>query len=339
MTDVEMSEKLKLALGDLPSSENKVYYSKIKGFKQLRFRFKVFRGYCKATFKLWLTLRLKKCYYGPFKGEFGHFLGHNLPFLSYLYSKGVKIYYCGMELHIPFLVDETGKSIIYKFYPLRDFFAEVPPSSNITIPPPDIQKEIGAFARLAKKDMFTPFWNLSDNFYYWYIHRNWIANNSYIMIFNLEKVYGQGKKKTVVIFPRKKGNNYSANNGFNWDYMEIAKAISPYFEKVFITGHPSLSSDFKPEGNIEVCLSQDNRVILEKCAMSQLIISQHSGVNYITEYINSRFLLIFKGTLPILGMKDTVRFRKSLGDKYPLDFAFSPDEIVDYVKNFNFTPN
>src|SRR4051812_6344307 len=56
------------------------------------------------------ALREKECYYGPFKGEFGHFLLHNLPFLSHLYNQGVKIHYCGMDLHRPFLVDDKGNS-------------------------------------------------------------------------------------------------------------------------------------------------------------------------------------------------------------------------------------
>lgn len=333
-----MHERELKALGDLKTTDNTTYYARYKGIRRLRFRFKIFSGYCKANLKLYITLLRKKCYYGPFKGEFGHFLGHNLPFLYFLYSKGVKIYYCGMELHTPFLVDEQGKSIIYKFYPLRDFFSEVSPVSNSTVPPGDVQQKINEFMRLAKKNLFMPFWNINDAYYYWFIHRNWIIKGNYIKVCRLDKVYGSGKKKTAMIFPRKKGNSYSANNGYSWDYMEIARAVSPYFEKVFITGHPSLSSGLSPEGNIEVHLSKDNRVLLEKCAMSQLIISQHSGVNYLTEYMDSKFLLIFKGDLPIWSFPDTIRFRKALGDKCGLDYAFSLKEIVDYVKNFNFTP-
>jgi hypothetical protein len=93
--------------------------------------------------------------------------------------------------------------------------------------------------------------------------------------YNLEKVYSQGKERAVVIFPRKKGSGFSENHGGPWDYIEIAKAISPYFDKVYITGHPSLSEDLKSEGNIEVCLSKDNRVILEICERRQLLITQH----------------------------------------------------------------
>ncbi len=336
MNEAAQSGKLQLALGNLTDTANKTYYTDYKGIHFLRFRFKIFRGYCRANLQLAMALLTKKCYYGPFKGEFGHFLGHNLPFLSYLYSRGVKIYYCGMDLHAPFLVNNEGKSIIYKYYPLRDFFAEVSPISNSTIPPIDVQKTISEFHEIAEKSFLIPYWNLDDDFYYWYIHRNWIMKKPYFKVYTLANVYGKGKQKTAVIFPRKKGNNYSANNGYAWDYMEIAKAISPYFEKIYITGHPSLSNELISEGNIEVCLSKDNRVILEKCAISELIISQHSGVNYLSEYMDCKILLIFKGELPIKGMPDTVRFRKALGKKHELDFAFSMEEIVDYAKNFNF---
>jgi hypothetical protein len=329
-------DKLKLALGNLTDTDNTKYYAQYGGINLLRFRFKIFRGYFKAYFKLFITLLTKKCYYGPFKGEFGHFLGHNLPFLYYLYSKGVKIQYCGMELHAPFLVDENGQSIIAKYYPLRDFFAEVSPISNTTIPPKDVQKEIDAFINIAKRDSFVPFWNINDDFYYWYIHRNWMIQGGFIKVCNLQKVYSNEKKRTAVIFPRRKGSEFNPNNGLSWDYMAIARAISPYFEKIFMTGHPSLSNELQPEGNIEICLSKDNKVLLEKCAMSQLIISQHSGVNYLTEYINSSFLLIYKGDLPIGNFPNTIRIRNSLGCKHPLDFAFSMEEITDYIKSFNF---
>lgn len=81
------------------------------------------------------ALKTKECYYGPFKGEFGHFLLHNLPYLTYLHKHGVKINYCGMTLHEAFLHDETGASIINKWYPLRDFFAEVKPRANQVVAP------------------------------------------------------------------------------------------------------------------------------------------------------------------------------------------------------------
>jgi len=305
----------------------------------LRFWIKIARGYTITYIKLYWTLLIKKCYYGPFKGEFGHFLAHTLPFLMYLHSKGVKIYYCGMELHKPFLVNENGEIITAKYFPLRDFFGEVIAKSNETIPPLDVQKEIDAFIKVAKQDRLIPFWNIGDNFYYWFIQRNWLLKGPFMKTYNLEKAYSKKKERSAVIFPRKKGASFSENNGGPWDYIEVAKTVSPYFDKVYITGHPSLSTELKSEGNIEVCLSKDNTVILEICAKSQLIITQHSGVNNIGEYTNNQVLIIYNGKPPIGSLQNTLRFRPYIGTKFDLAYAFNLDEIVEYAKNFTFKQN
>jgi hypothetical protein len=318
-------------------SDNKHFAKQYKGLQRIKFWAKIYKGYAEADKKLKQTLALKKCYYGPFKGEFGHFLAHNLPFISYLHSKGVKIYYCGMELHKPFLVDESGNTIVEQYFPLRDFFAEVAPNSNSTVPPADVQQEIDKFNTLANKSGL-PFWNIDDDFYYWFIHRNWMLKGPYMKTYDLEKTYGKGKQKSAVIFPRKKGAANSPNNGGPWDYMEVARKISPYFQKVYITGHPALSADLSSEGNIEVCLSKDNKVILEKCANSQLIITQHSGVNNIGEFTNNKVLIIYNGKPPIGSLQNTLRFRPYIGTKFDLDYAFTMEEIVEYAKNFTFKP-
>ena len=238
------------------------------------------------------AVRLKECYYGPFKGEFGHFLLHNLPFLTNLHKRGVKIHYCGMELHRPFLIDDKGNSIIYKFYPLRDFFAEVPSRANETIPPPDVQIEIDKFQKSARACNL-PYLNIGDKDMYWFVFRNWQLKKGRQSVYNLEKVYQTQIENSCVIFPRKKGNAVTANNGGPWDYLEVARLISPFFEKVYLTGHPSMSAEMQSEGNIEVCLSTDNKVILEKCCNANLIITPHSGAVHLGLYTNSSVLLIF----------------------------------------------
>jgi hypothetical protein len=320
-------------------SDNVHFARQYSGLALVRFWLKICRGYFIAYLKLWWTLLIKKCYYGPFKGEFGHFLAHNLPFLMYLQSKGVKIYYCGMDLHRPFLVNENKESIITTFFPLRDFFGEVRILNNETIPPADVQKEIDSFMEIAKKDTFVPFWNIGDTFYYWFIHRNWLLKGPFMKTYNLEKAYSTGKEKSATIFPRKKGNDYTDTNGGPWDYMEIARLISPCFDHVYVTGHPSLSTELQSEGNIEVCLSKDNTVILEKCTKSQLIITQHSGVNNIGEYTNNQVLIIYNGEPPIGSLQNTLRFRPYIGTKHDLNYAFSIQEIAEYVKNFTFKQN
>jgi hypothetical protein len=321
------------ATGDY--SDNRHFAKQYKGLLRLLFWLRIGIGYFKAYIKLRYTLASKECWYGPFKGEFGHFLAHNLPFLMYLHSKGVKIHYCGMELHKPLLVDESGKSILAEYFPLRDFFPEVPPHGNSTEPPADVKQEIDRFENKAGY----PFWNIGDDFYYWFIHRNLLLKGPYMKTCRLEKVYGTKKEKNAVIFPRKKGATSSDNNGGPWDYMDIARAVSPYFQKVYITGHPSMSLDYKPEGNIEICVSADNKVILEKCSNSQLIITQHSGVNNLGEYTNTKVLIIYNGKPPIGSLQNTLRFRPYIGTRHELDYAFSLPEIIAYAKNFTFKPN
>lgn len=244
-----------------------------------------------------------------------------------------------MDLHRPFLVNENKESIIEAYFPLRDFFGEVHIMNNETIPPADVQRDIDSFIEKAKKDTFVPFWNIGDTFYYWFIHRNWLLKGPFMRTYNLEKAYGKGKEKSVTIFPRKKDGENTKNNGGPWNYMEIARLISPYFDHIYITGHPSLSTELQSEGNIEVCLSKDNTVILEKCAKSQLIITQHSGVNNIGEYTNNQVLIIYNGEPPIGSLQNTLRFRPYIGTKHDINYAFSIQEIAEYVKNFTFKQN
>ncbi|MBI4930129.1 MAG: hypothetical protein HY841_05155 [Bacteroidetes bacterium] len=324
----------KLVCGDLVFSDNRKYADACgyKGFERWKYFLKIRRGYFHASWKLFLAIFFKRCYYGPFKGEFGNFLGHNLPFLAYLHSKGVKIYYCGMLLHKSFLVDENGKSIIYKWYGLRDFFKEVSPQQNITIPPADVQIEIDKFEKEAKSSIF-PFFNIGDPYYYWFIHRTWMLKG-FMKTIDFGKIYKSKKKNSVVIFPRSKGSKSTSNNGYPWDWEEVVQTVKPYFEKVYVLGHPAFSSAIQSHENVEVIITDDNSKIIEKCCNSNLIITQHSGTCYLGEYTNTQVLIIFKGKFPIVGINDSIVFKEFIGKKYPFEFAFSLQEIEEYVKNF-----
>lgn len=318
-----------------PFMDNKTFAieSGYKGIKLIKFWLRIKLDFLIATKKLKETIKKKECFYGPFKGEFGHFTAHNLPFLVYLHKKGVKIHYCGMELHKPFLVDESGQSIIHSFYPLRDFFAEVTPNTNVTIPPKDVQVEINKFYDIVNTSNL-PFWNIGNDFYYWFIHRHWILNG-YTDIYDLSKVYKTQHENSCVIFPRSKGPKVSHNNGGEWDYDKIIDTIKPYFEKIYICGHPSQVLEIKPQDKVELRITADNRQILEACSNAKLIITQHSGVNNLGEYANCQVLIIYNGgnkVEDIGSMNNTLKFRKGLKQKYPLKFAFSYEEIEQKVK-------
>lgn len=306
-----------------------------KGFRGLNFKgkihflFIVIRSYLKLNSFYRKAIREKECYYGPFKGEFGHFLLHNLPFLLHLHKQKVRIHYCGMTLHAAFLKDESGQEVVSEWFPLRDFFAEKKPLANSVIPPADVIAEIEKFRNLAKKSG-KAFLDLTDDNMYWYVFRNWQLNGKQDVI-DYSKTYGTQKKKAVTIFPRKKGGETSPNNGGRWDYMEIARRVSPYVETVFFTGHPSMSAEVSEEGNIRLRLSEKNEDIIRTCLESELIITQHSGAVHMSSYTGADVLIIFNGKPPIKGLADTLRFRKNLGGK-ELFFAFAMEEIELFVK-------
>lgn len=324
---------------EISYSDNDHYSKRYNTFQRWKFLLKVRLNFGKANRRLRETLKRKECYYGPFKGEFGHFLAHTLPFLAWLHRQGVKIHYCGMGLHRPFLVDENGNSIIYEFHELRDFFAEVSPACNKTVAPADVEAEIQQWKAKARASGL-PLYEIDDEYYYWFIHRMWLMQGPYTQGYRLDKVYwNKPKENSVCVFPRTKGARVSKNNGGPWDYPDLVQKLSPYFDKVYVCGHPSQVLAMEPHGNIELCVTADNAVILEKCSRSRLIITQHSGVNNIGEYTDTQVLIIYNGEGPIGSMQNTQRFRPFLtgmGKKelHPLAFAYSEAEVLAYVKSF-----
>lgn len=312
-------------------SDNKSYARSagLSGVSLVKFWIKIYIEYWRADRKLAQTLKDKKCYYGPFKGEFGHFAAHTLPFLVYLHKQGVKIIYCGMDLHKPFMVDENGESIVSEFRVLRDFFKEVAPNGNSTVPPEDVRKEITKFETEASKSGIS-FWNIGDDYYYWFIHRNWLLKG-HTSVYDLKKVYKTADENSCVIFPRSKGSKVSHNNGEQWDYPALIELISPFFDKVYICGHPSQVHNLSVNNQkVVLAVSTDNSVMLNKIANSRLIISQHSGIVYVGEYVGVDIMLIYKGgkqVQDIGSFNNTLRFKKQFPGRSKIYFAFSEEEV------------
>jgi hypothetical protein len=300
-----------------------------------RFRKRVYnnaRWTLRANITLYKTLLKKECYYGPFTGEFGHLLGHNLPFIAWLYSKGIKVHFCGMEMHQPFFVNENGEEIVASYLPIRDFFHQSLPNCHSAVAPGDVSSVTSRFIAAAKQSGL-PYWDNSEFNYYFDFFRWWILKKGYMKAFDLSKVYKTGKTDSVVIFPRKLNVNSNPevqliNNGEQWDYSRVARIASKYFNKVFVIGHPAFSNvDFDSFDNIEVHITNDNSRILEMCANSRLIISQHSGTVYLGEYTNTPVLIIYKGGRSIGDIGITRKFKAGLGTKHSFRFAYSYDEI------------
>lgn len=318
-------------------SDNRHFAKQFKGLARWKFWIKIYLNYWKTNRKLKKAIRDGECYYGPFKGEFGHFTAHTLPFVSYLHSKGVKVNYCGMALHRPIMVDEMGSEIVHSFHTLRDFFEEVTPSSNNTKPPTDVQQEIEQFQRKAVSSG-KAFFDIGDDFYYWYIHRNWLLRGPYTHAYKLEKVYGsEPRENAIAIFPRSKGGKSSRNNGEPWDYPSLIEQLASFVDKVYVCGHPSQVLAIEPKGNIKLCITADNAEILRRCARSKLIITQHSGVNNLGEYTGTQVLIIYKGELPIGSMRNTQRFRPYIAgggksQRFTLNFAYNEQEVMEYVQ-------
>jgi hypothetical protein len=307
---------------------------------------KALRWSLRATFLYGRTLLRKECYYGPFTGEFGHLLGHNLPFIAHLYSKGVRIHFCGLEIQKPFFVDEKGNEIVATYASVRDFFKEAAPDCNRADEPADVVDLIKEFKKQAEHSPY-PYWNNDDPEYYFFFFRWWVNRKGYSKAFDLSSVYKTKEERSVVIFPRKWNSNFPdkikdqlRNNGEVWDYYQVAKTVAPYFEKVYVLGHPVFSGvDFSSFGNVEVHLTSDNRFILEKCSNSRLIISQHSGTVYLGEYTDCQVLIIYKGGRTIGDIEITKTFKKGLGEKYPFEYAYSLDEIENFAKKYETVRN
>jgi hypothetical protein len=297
--------------------------------------FKSIKWSLRANILFYRTLARKECYFGPFTGEFGHLLGHNLPFITYLYSRGVKVHFCGMEIHRPFFIDEQGNEIVASYLSLRDFFDQSLPTCNSAQGPDDINIITAKFVETAKKSKL-PYWDNSDFEYYFNFFRWWILKRGYLKIFNLSKQYKIKQINSVVIFPRKfnvKSNSavQLLNNGEVWNYYEVAKTASEYFEKVYVIGHPSFSDvNFESFENVEVCITNNNSKILELCSNSRLIITQHSGTVYLGEYTNTPVLIIYKGGRVIGDIEITKKFKSGLGSRHEFKYAFNFSDLKDF---------
>lgn len=312
-------------------------FIKIKNRIEIEYKKLQYRRYANGLFRE--TIKNGKCYLGPFVGEFGHVLGHIVPFISYLYKKGVKVEFCGIDLFKPYFIDDKGNCLVEHYHSIPDFYGEITPIMNQMVYPDKVKETIKDFYNKAN-DSGMPFWDISDSFFYEKCFRYWIHKKKYHNIYKISNIYKSADEDSVVIFPRKKtGARVAVLQGEEWDFKEIASLISKFVNKVYVLGHPAFSAQIESFDNVEVILTNDNSKIIEKCSNCKLIIAQHSGVNLLSEYTDSDVLIIYKGNGPIGNIDVTIKERKKLGIKSALKFAYSTEEIVKFVQNYSKSHN
>lgn len=291
------------------------------------------KNYLKAYKLILKTFYYKECYFGPFVGEFGHLLSHVIPFISYLHSKGIKVHYCGPSIHFPYFFDDTGNPIFHSFHELRDFYSEVSPICNDQFYPQDVKVEIESFI-LSAKNSGLPFWDIRSREFYFDTFCRWEYLNGFIKIYRKRKNKKEISENSVVVFARKKGE-YSPVRGEDWDFQKLINEIKNLTQKVYVLGHPAFSHQIEASDNVEVILTSDNAVILEKCSKADLIINQLSGTHYLGIYTNTRVLLLLKGQIDYSNIIKDRNFRKKLKEKFPLEYAYSFEDVKTVVLNIN----
>jgi hypothetical protein len=304
----------------------------IKGLARIKFWLKIYILKFRTRLKLGWVLLVKEVYVGPFKGEFGNFLGHTLPFLMFLHKKGVKIHFCGFEILAPFLVDDKGNSIVKNFYGLRDLYKEAPPTMNSAKVPVDVEKAIIDFKSKANNKW--TYFDLDDAFFYFFIYRQFVAEGHSFM-YDLSKVYKSENEYACAIFPRAKGAEVTKNNGEAWNYQEVIDVLKPVFSKVYVVGHPAHVLAISNQHGVEVVVSSDNLQMLKACSNAQCIISPHSGVVYLAPLLRKRFILLYKGGNKIedIGsIQNTRYYLNSLSGNDFVQYCFSLEELKANIK-------
>ena len=290
---------------------------------KITYYFKVVIGFIKSYILLIKTLYKGECYFGPFVGEFGHLLSHIIPFVTFLHSRGVKVRYCGPSIHKPFFYDQCGIDITYTYLELRDFYSEVSPVCNNQVFPNDVKSKVDNFCIDAFNSNL-PFWDIRDFFYYWDVFCKWEYFNNFISIYKHVKV--NISEKSVVLFARKKGS-YTPVRGDDWDFQSVVDNIKNLVDKVYVLGHPAFSYNIKSDSKVEVLLTSDNNVIIDKCKRANLIINQLSGTHYLGVYYDTPVLLLLKGKIDYSNIKKDMKYRKLLGAKHDFIFVHNINDL------------
>ena len=316
-----------------PISDHK-HYLKTSGYgpiQKLKFLLKYHFVFWSSFLKIKKAVRTGKIAIGPFKGEFGNFLGHVLPLLVYLHKRNVVIRFCSFEILQPYLVDESGDWIIRDFVALRDIYKEAPPSTNFGEIPQDVEGQIRSFYDGIRGG--TPIIDLGNHFYYWFIHKKLVAKY-FSELYDLSLTYSEKSENACAIFPRSKGASHTKNNGAPWNYNDVVNLLQEKFDKVYVVGHPAYVEHIEGSEKVVPVVSSDNEQILKVISKSSHIFSQHSGVIYLAPLLRKRFVLLYNGgeKLSDIGsIQNTLYYLKALNGLNQIDYCFSLQDVDQLI--------
>ena len=314
--------------GDINTYCSQNNLSRINRFK-LKFKFALIYALTLLKVKN-AILQKNKVYLGPFVGEFGNFLGHVLPLIGYLHKNGVEVHFCGLNLFRPFVVDENGSSLVV-FHGLRDIYNETKVAANFGVMPIDVQQEVNLFYEEAAKGGVLI--DLRDSFFYWFVFRDFVAKGRafFYAIKENNITPFESNTRSCVLFPRSKGAKESKNNGQEWDYDEVITSLVDSFDKIYVLGHPTFVKNVRPHPKVELKFSNDNKELVKICSNADCIISQHSGVIYLSTLFQVPYVLLYKGgSVPseIGSLNNTLYYLNSVKKPYQIEFCYD-------LKNLN----
>lgn len=295
------------------------------------------------------ALKQKRIVFGPFIGELGHLLAHNLPLISYLHKQGVHVEFIGFERFKPFLKDDKGNNLFGTFHLLRDFSVETKIVSNSAEKTPeDVQRIIESIKKETRENN-TPELFIDKPQEYWLYYRKWVHYTKYRYSYSLDKVYATSlvEPNSCAIFIRSKNvvskeqqSIKAEANGPLWDYQELIRQVARRFNKVYLIGTPneSISNSFKGFDNVICKVGLNNTEMLEVVCNSRLVITPHSGAMYLSAYFNTQFLIIYRGIKHFSEIGDitsTLTFLNRINSKTNLIFAFQNEDLVLKIEEIN----
>ncbi|UTW62730.1 hypothetical protein KFE98_00825 [bacterium SCSIO 12741] len=287
------------------------------------------------------------CVFGPFIGELGHLLAHNLPLVTWLKAQGVKVHFVGFEKFEAFLYDSTGEPLYEQFYPLRDFGGETSIKSNFAEEfPADVAEEWNRLkSSFAEKGW--PTWYLEDETEYWYEYRKWLYKSDFFQVSDLSQVYGKREpgKKVCSVFVRFRPPDNPvklAANGPLWDYEKLVEALLDVYDEINLVGspHQSIDSFSIKDERVKWRVSHNNREILQLIGSSDMMITPHSGAMYLSAYFTAGLTVIYHGIRDyseIADVHSTLAYLHKLNPNINTIFAFSNTDIKDKLIRFHET--